>query len=83
MPDTSGSHSPPRVMGYRNLSDAELRLVNETKLLAEKCQFHIEKMRAQSADGALIDLRWLQIGTEDLQKGFMALVRSITKPTTF
>lgn len=30
-----------------------------------------------------IDKRWLSIARTDLQKGFMALVRSIAKPETF
>lgn len=33
--------------------------------------------------GASIDQRWVSIGGTDLQTGFMALTRSITRPTTF
>jgi hypothetical protein len=36
------------------------------------------------ADGEpSIDMRWLHIGKTDLQRGFMAVIRSIAQPTTF
>ena len=39
----------------------------------------VEEM--EKIDG--IDQRWLAIGKTDLQKGFMSVVRSIAKPTSF
>ncbi|MBC4892321.1 hypothetical protein H8L28_26810, partial [Klebsiella pneumoniae] len=46
----------------------------------------VEKLeRAEFARNSLQlpDKRWLAIGKTDLQKGFMAVIRSIAKPTTF
>jgi len=74
----------PRITGYRGLSDGELQMVNETKALAEKCREHIDRLRAMSAKShVIVDFRSLAMGTADLQSGFMWVVRSITKPTTF
>lgn len=48
----------------------------------ENCSFC---KRAEFAKNSLQlpDNRWLAIGKTDLQKGFMAVIRSIAKPTTF
>lgn len=38
----------------------------------------------QLAEGRpMLDMRWVSIAKTDLQRGFMALVRSIAQPTTF
>ena len=75
----------PRIIGYRKLSDKELALVNEAKVLANICGEFIAKLEAEheTEQGTLCDLDWLYTGTMDLKKGWMAVVRSITKPTTF
>lgn len=68
-----------KIKGYRELNQEEIDLINESKDLAEQCGKLIERLhQAQGIDG-----RWLAIGRTDLQKGFMAVVRSIAKPTTF
>jgi hypothetical protein len=89
-----GSASPPvapAITGYRNLSSAELGLINEGKALAEQCGAYIAKLR-QHPDRvrggghpgeAVLDQRWIAIGATDLQRGFMALTRGIAQPTTF
>lgn len=74
--------------GYRVLSEQETALANEGKELAEKVGRFIEKLRAErdptvSGDPLVADQRWVAIGATQLQQGFMALTRSITKPTTF
>lgn len=69
----------PKITGYRQLTEAEAILMNEGKALAEQCGAYIERLRSNKD----IDARWLAVGTTDLQKGFMALIRSIAKPTTF
>jgi hypothetical protein len=75
----------PKVTGYRQLSEAEVALMNEGKALAEKCGEYIAKLRAitptVSHNG--LDQRWVSIGATDLQRGFMAVIRGIAQPTTF
>ncbi|MCW0274091.1 MULTISPECIES: hypothetical protein [Klebsiella] len=75
-----------KIKGYRDLSAEEIALMNEGKELAEKVDAFVEKLeRAKFAKNSLQlpDNRWLAIGKTDLQKGFMAVIRSIAKPTTF
>jgi len=88
----------PKITGYRQLSYAEVDLMNEGKALAEQVGQYIEKLRAyvpqnmsgpEGAEseafrpGATLDQRWISIGATDLQKGFMAVIRGIAQPTTF
>ena len=68
-----------KISGYRDLTEEEIALMNEGKALAEKCREFIEKVSTTSEP----DLRWLSIGRTHLQEGFMAVIRSIAKPTTF
>lgn len=68
-----------KIKGYRDLSEAEIALMNEAKELAEKCRELTDKIKATEG----IDGRWLSIGVTDLQKGFMSVIRSIAQPTTF
>jgi len=68
-----------KITGHRQLTDDELQLINEGKALAEKVGCYVEKISEMSG----IDLRWLSTGKTDLQKGFMSVIRSIAKPTTF
>lgn len=74
-----------KIKGYRDLTQEEIDLMNEAKELAVRCGELCDKLAASNAvhteEG--IDLRWLAIGKTDLQKGFMAVIRSIAKPTTF
>lgn len=68
-----------KISGYRELSEEEIALMNEAKELAEKCSELTDKiLQTPNIDG-----RWLSIGKTDLQKGFMGVVRSIARPTTF
>lgn len=86
----------PKITGYRQLSEAEAALMNEGKALAEQCGAWIAKLRAHpditrtntpEADGNPpsldLDQRWISIGATDLQRGFMAVIRGIARPTTF
>lgn len=74
-----------KITGYRDLTQDEVDLMNEGKALAEQCRVFTEKLSATSAQtgGHCIDMRWLSIGITDLQKGFMSVIRSIARPTTF
>jgi hypothetical protein len=67
------------IKGYRDLSEAEIALMNKVKAIAEDVGHLVDEM----ADLPGADGRWVAIGKTDLQKGFMALVRSIARPTTF
>ncbi len=70
-----------KIKGYRDLTQEEINLMNEGKALAEQCGAFVEKLRAFNAPSP--DQRWVSIGATELQQGFMALIRSIAKPTTF
>jgi hypothetical protein len=85
----------PKITGYRQLTEAEVALMNEGKALAEQCGAYIEKLRrhdglvsdqmtdAERAAVLVLDQRWISIGATDLQRGFMAVIRGIAQPTTF
>ena len=75
-----------KITGYRDLSEAEIALMNEAKELSEKVGDFVDKVEFLNNDhdpDIGIDMRWCNIGKTDLQKGFMALIRSIARPTTF
>lgn len=75
-----------KIKGYRDLSQAEIDLMNEGKALAEQVGAFVDKLEAAefaTTKDMEPDRRWLSIGRTDLQKGFMAVIRSIAKPTTF
>lgn len=63
-----------KIKGYRELDKAEISLMNEAKELEEKVMKFMERLEFV-ADG-----RWLAIAKTDIQKGFMALGRSIARP---
>lgn len=91
----SETFQQPKITGYRQLSDAEVALMNEGKALAQQCGEYIEKLRKhpstpigvephETADGKpSLDQRWVSIGATDLQRGFMAVIRGIAQPSTF
>ena len=67
------------IKGYRELTVDEIQLINDIKDLEDVIGLIINKL--EKTDG--IDQRWLAIGKTYLQKGFMSVVRSIAKPTSF
>lgn len=82
----------PKITGYRQLSEAEVALMNEGKALAEQCGAYIAKLRSHADSSRatdvvqltpVLDQRWISIGATDLQRGFMAVIRGIAQPTTF
>lgn len=79
----------PKIIGYRQLSQEEVELMNEGKALAEQVGQYVEKLSVTNGtsptglDRPALDQRWVNIGKTDLQKGFMALMRAIAQPTTF
>lgn len=68
-----------QIKGYRDLSQAEIDAMNAVKAEASRVGILIEELE----QNAQLDQRWVSIAKEDLQKGFMAAVRSIAQPTTF
>lgn len=68
-----------QIKGYRELSQAEIDLMNEIKTKGAELGELVEKLRA--ADG--LDQRWVSIGATDFQTGLMALTRSVAKPEFF
>lgn len=68
-----------KITGYRDLTDTEINLMNDAKSMASGIGAFITTLETLPD----IDKRWLAIAKTDLQKGFMALVRSIAKPETF
>lgn len=66
------------IKGYRTLSADEINQINAIKGLAAEVEIAVANLKESGADP-----RWLAIGVTDLQKGFMALTRSIAKPTGF
>ena len=67
------------IKGYRDLSQEEIDLMNAVKAVGEQVRSTIQMLDDMDS----IDKRWLNIARTDLQKGFMALVRSIAKPDSF
>jgi hypothetical protein len=78
-PANEGTYAPPPIAGYRSLSEDEVVFINTVKSHGEQIGAVIEALERRPE----IDKRWLAIAKTDLQKGMMALVRSIAKPTNF
>lgn len=68
-----------KIKGYRELTQAEIDLMNEVKAKGVELGELVEKL--MNAEG--LDKRWISIGKTDLQTGLMALVRGIAQPKTF
>lgn len=68
-----------KIKGYRDLSEVEIGAMNDCKIVGISVGELCEKISTMEG----VDQRWLAIAKTDLQKGFMALVRSIAKPETF
>lgn len=73
------SNQNQQITGHRQLSQAEIDNINNSKALANQVGEFIETLE-KSND---VDKRWLAIAKTDLQKGFMSLVRSIAKSSSF
>ena len=68
-----------KIKGYRELNEAEIQIMNAVKEKAAEVGEMIETLQEQED----LDQRWLSIAKTDLQKGFMAAVRAVTKPGFF
>lgn len=67
---------PPPIQGHTPLNQAQADLINMVKR-AEQAVLQIVRDINDDAD---IDPRWLAIGKSDVEKGFMAICRSIARP---
>jgi len=70
-----------KIKGYRDFNEDCIRRINELKAKEKEILDLVEHLRHQ-ADQNLDspDRRWEAIGITDIQKGFMALIRSHAKP---
>ena len=69
----------PKIIGYRQLTEAEGALMNKIKAQGEVLADLIVELRNDKT----IDGRWISIGETDLHTGLMALTRAVAQPTTF
>jgi hypothetical protein len=67
-----------KIKGYRELSQAEIDVMNAIKEKGVELGELIETLRGTDADQ-----RWVSIGATELQQGLMALTRSVAKPEFF
>ena len=68
-----------KIVGYRELTQEEINLMNEIKERGKELGELVAKLRASSE----LDQRWISIGATDLQTGLMALTRGVARPTFF
>lgn len=66
------------IKGYRDLSPEEVHAMNRIKEVGNLIGEVVDRLGEED-----VDKRWLAIAKTDLQKGFMALVRSVAKPDGF
>jgi len=67
-----------KITGYTELTQEQIDLMNEVKAISKATGKIVEKLR-----GSNVDVRWVDIGASDLQKGFMSITRSVAKPDFF
>lgn len=68
-----------KIKGYRELTQEEIDLMNEVKAMGIILGELVEKLENNKD----LDQRWIESGKTDLQKGLMALTRSIARPEFF
>lgn len=69
-----------KISGYRDLTKEEITDINTIKAIAREVENLIKYLEQDVVD---TDKRWLAIAKTDLQKGFMAAVRSVAQPEGF
>lgn len=70
------THTGLPVAGYKAQSQNNVIAVNANKITEEKILRTMDRMKKDPE----VDQRWLAIARSDIEKGFMALNRSIFKP---
>ena len=66
-----------KISGYRDLSQAEIDLMNEVKSLEAKWNGLIDRLKAM---GSSVDQRNVSIAATEGENAFMRAVRSIAQP---
>ncbi len=66
------------IKGYRELSEAEIEIMNRIKEKGAEVGELLEWLGVVDTDN-----RWVAIGKTHLQQGFMALTRAVAKPDFF
>lgn len=69
-----------QITGYRELTAGEVDEMNKIKELGNQVGVLLQYMKQP---GLEYDQRWVSIAQTHLQEGFMALTRSVAKPTSF
>ena len=64
------------IHGYREPTDAALKLVNSNKIAEERLLRAIEQLVAEG----VADARWVEISRMHFEQGYMALNRAILQP---
>lgn len=77
-----------QIIGYRELSQVEIDTLNRIKAVAVSVHELLKDISYGNPGGGdapegVADARWYMIARTHFQEGFMALSRSIAKPTTF
>ena len=79
-----------KIKGYRELTQAEIDLMNEAKEMGLALSALVDKVRRVNADlpdQILVTsseaMRWAAMGKTDLQTGLMLLTRAVAKPDFF
>lgn len=70
-----------KIIGYRELNEAEIGRMNTIKALGAKLGELVEALEIEGSASA--DPRWVAIGKTHLQQGLMALTRAVAKPDFF
>jgi len=73
------------IKGYRDLTQDEIDCMNKIKGLGEELGKLYDYLAITNANTGnhQIDMRWLNEGRTDLQKGIMCWVRAVAQPTIF
>lgn len=69
----------PKITGYRELTDAEIKTINLIKEEENVVDVLIDSLLIEGE----ADKRWLAIARTQLQQGFMAMTRAVAKPEGF
>jgi hypothetical protein len=80
-----------KITGYRDLTPAEIDLINKIKAQGAQLQALVEEVQASLKDThlpheisqAFAPGRWAAIAATDFQTGLMALTRAVARPSSF
>lgn len=75
-----------KIKGYRDFTQEELNIINLIKQHGESLNQLFAKIESTQISEDFprgVDKRWLAIAKTDMQKGMMALVRSVAQPDSF